>query len=136
MSLPLSRRQAARAGGWASLVVIACHALLAYLAFARGEIPIDSRFVRWELLNLEFAFTLVVVATSVLAIHNAGARNRDAREARVATSVLAALWTADALYAAIDPMPIPIGPAWISSLVPVLLGGLALVCWTAVLAQE
>lgn len=136
MSLPLTRRQAARAGGWASLVVIAVHALLAYVAFARGDIPIEDRFVRWELVNLEFCFALLVGVTSVLAIRHAGARSADGREARVATIVLAVLWTADALYAFRDPMPIPIGPDWLPSLVPLLLGALALLCWIAVLAQE
>ncbi|MBX3027975.1 hypothetical protein KF840_24035 [bacterium] len=136
MSLPLTRRRAARIGGWASLLVIAGHTLLAYVAFARGEIPIANRFVRWELVNLELCFALVVGATSILAIRHAGARSPDGRQAWVATTVLALLWTADALYAFLDPMPIPIGPAWLPGLVPLLLGALALLCWIAVLAQE
>jgi hypothetical protein len=134
----VTHRHAAQAGGWLSLLVIAGHSVLVYFAFGVGQprIPIDDPFVRWELLNLEFIFGLLVVVVSALAIYHAGSRQPDGRTARVATTVLAVLWTADALYAVWDPMPLPVAVAWLAPVVPLLIGALALVCWYSVFAPD
>ncbi|MDX2169993.1 MAG: hypothetical protein SF182_23185 [Deltaproteobacteria bacterium] len=134
----LSHRRAAQLGGWLSLLVIVGHSVLAYLAFgvAQPRVPIDDPFVRWELLNLEFTFGLLVVVVSGLAIYHAGAHQPDGRLARVATVVLAVLWTADALYTIWDPMPLPASVRWLYPLVPLLIGGLALICWYSVFAPS
>lgn len=134
--VPLTHRQAARAGGWLSLIVIVFHSVMVYVAFGDGapRIPIDDPFVRWELLNIEFCFTLLVVVTSCLAIHHAG--SQDDRTPRVATAALAVLWTADALFAVIDPMPLPANLGWLHAVVPIMVGGIALVCWVAVFAHS
>lgn len=134
----LTHRLAAQIGGWLSLLVVVSHTALVYIAFGVSDprVPIDDPFVRWELLNLEFVFALVVALVSGLAIYHAGRRQPDGRMARVATVVLAVLWTADALYALWDPMPLPVSVSWLQPLVPLLVGGLALLCWYSVFASE
>jgi hypothetical protein len=132
--IPLTHRQAARAGGWLSLVVIISHSIMIYLAFgaAPPRIPIDDPFVRWELLNIEFGFTVLVVVTACLAIHHARVDEPHDRTPRVATAALATLWTADTIYAVVAPMPMPPSRAWVHAVVPIMLGGIAAVCWFAV----
>ena len=134
---PVTQPQAARVGGWLSLLVIAGHSVLVYLAFGKGwfPIPIDP-FVRWELLNIEFCFTLLVLLTSWLAIRHARFSQRDVRTPRAATTALAVLWTGDAICLAIVPMPLPAAPDWLHIVLPLVIGTLALVCWFAALAQE
>jgi len=109
-------------GGSASLALSLVHGILSAVAYggAAPRVPIADPFVRWELLNVEFCFTVLAVTTSILAI-----RTKTATPLRA----LAVLWAADVGFMLLWPMPFPDGRAWIRLPVMALLALLAWTCW-------
>src|SRR3989442_11380461 len=106
-----------------SLGVSVVHGIGVWLAFggATPRIPIDDPFVRWELLNVELCFTTLVAVTSALAIRTGTAAPLIA---------LAVLWSADAAFMLMWPMPVPAELGWVVVVVDATLVGLAVVCWS------
>jgi hypothetical protein len=93
-----------------------------WLAFgsATPRIPIHDPFVRWELLNGETCFTVLVAVTSMLAL-----RTRTAAP----LVALAVPWTVDAAFLIARPMPLPTAFGWLVVPVDAMFVGLAVLCW-------
>jgi hypothetical protein len=116
------------AGAWASLALSLLHGVLAAVAYGGStpRTPIPDAFVRWELLDIEVCFTVLAATTSILAI-------------RTGTSAplvaLAVLWTADAIFMVLSPMPLPSDVAWVRVPTIALLALLAAVCWRGAMTR-